>query len=182
LDQTPWDFSKMISKQKGQVNIYFLVSIALFISLSVYLVYLLISFYPAKGETIRINSLYTKSYTLSELMLKDPGYPESWNDHNLERMGLASEYYVINSTKLDYLRIMCDPLNPSSRNRLYNASGLTNEFLMVTITYLNGTSVLNCAPSGETELNTEYLRKRTAEISRIATLNHSIVQVNIYVG
>jgi len=172
----------MSREKKGQVNIYFLVSIALFISLSVYLVYLLISFYPAKGETIRINSLYAKSYTISELMLKDTGFPENWNENNIERIGLASEPYIINTTKLDHLRNMCNPLNQSSRNRLYNASGLANEFLIVTINYLNGTSILQCAPSGEAELNAEYIRTRTAQVSRIATLNKSIVQVSIYVG
>jgi hypothetical protein len=172
----------MSGEKKGQVNIYFLVSIALFISLSVYLIYLLITFYPAKGETIRINSLYTKAYTISELMLKDPGYPENWNENSLQRIGLASEYYVINSTKLDLLRTLCDPLNPDSRTRLYNASGLSNEYLIIIINYLNGTSVMQCAPSGEAEIDAEYLRKRTAQISRIATFNKSIVQVNIYVG
>jgi hypothetical protein len=172
----------MSKEKKGQVNIYFLVSIALFISLSIYLVYLLLTFYPAKGESIRINSLYSKAYTISELMLKDPGYPDDWNENNLERIGLSSVPYEINLTKLNQLKNMCSPYNLTSKQRLYDASGLYNEYLVITITEMNGTSLMQCSPSGETDTNADYLKKRTAQLSRIATVNNRIVEVTIYVG
>lgn len=172
----------MIGKKKGQVNLYFLVSIALFISLSLYLVYLLIGFYPAKGETIRINSLYSKAYTISELMIKDPGYPEDWNENTLERIGLASTPYEINSTKLSRFSNLCSQPDPLSRERLLNSSGLFDEYFIITMAYLNGTSVLTCSTSGETTLDSEYLRKRTAQISRIVSLNNQTIDVKIYVG
>ena len=172
----------MAKDKKGQVNIYFIISVMLFISLSIYLVYLLMSFYPSKGEAMRINALYGKAYTISELLIKDEGYPADWNEHNIERIGLSSIPYELNSTKISRSKNMCDPYNQTSRERIYNSSGLLDEFFVINIAYLNGTSIVQCSPSGDIEKNSEYLRKSTSQVKRIATLNGEIIEVEVYVG
>jgi hypothetical protein len=172
----------MPGKIKGQINIYFLISVSLFISLSVYLVFLLLNFYPAQGETIRINSLYSKAYTISELMLKDSGYPDDWNPENVERIGLASAPYELNATKINRLSLMCSPFNESAKIRLLNSTGLTDEMLAFTITYLNGTTILSCSPFGEAGINATLAQKRTAQMSRIVSFNRQLAEVTIYVS
>ncbi len=140
------------------------------------------SFYPSKGEAMRINALYGKAYTLSELLIKDDGYPLDWNENNIERIGLSSIPYELNLTKINRLKNMCDPYNTTSRDTIYNSSGLSDSFFVINIAYLNGTSIIQCSPSGDSEKNPAFLRKRTAQVKRIATLNGEIVGVGVYVG
>jgi hypothetical protein len=177
-----WGSSNMPQKKIGQVNVYFIISVMLFISLSIYLVYLLMSFYPSKGEAMKINALYGKSYSISELLIKDEGYPADWNENNIERIGLSSIPYELNFTKLSRFKKMCDPYNKTSREIIYNSSGLSDSFFIINIAYLNGTSIIQCSPSGDIEKNPEFLRKRTAPVKRIATLNGEIVEMEVYVG
>ena len=92
--------------KNGQVNVYFLMSIALFISLSIYLIFILIDYYPAKSESIRINSLYSKAYSLSELLIKDEGYPVNWDETDIERIGLASESYILDPSKIRWVHFL----------------------------------------------------------------------------
>ena len=172
----------MANEKKGMVNIYFIISITVFISLSIYIIFSMFSFYPSRAESIRINSLYSQAYTLSEFLVKDPGYPEDWNYTSIERLGLASVPYELNMTKIDGLRSFCDPLNYTTRNRLANISGLLQEYEIIKIDYLNGTNVLTCSPWGDIETNASYLTQRTAEVKRLAVIDNKTVLVDIYVG
>ena len=160
---------------KGQVNIHFIISTVLFVSLSIYLVYLIIDFYPTHSKNIKSDILYSKAYSISELLIKDKGYPENWNENNFERIGLASEPYSLNSTKIIEFEKICNSTNLTKIQKLRDSFGLGNYNFVVEINYLNDTNVMKCEPAG---------RKigKEVEIKRIATLNKNFVEVIVYVG
>ncbi|MBN2094913.1 MAG: hypothetical protein JW727_02600 [Candidatus Aenigmarchaeota archaeon] len=168
-------------REKGQVNVYFLVSVAVFISLSIYLVFIMVSFYPSKAESIRINSLYGKAYSISEFLVKDEGYPEDWGEDSVTRLGISSVPYEINATKLAALNSLCSRSDPEHVERLLNSVGLYNEDVLISIAYLNGTYLLQCSAPGN-EVNPESIKRRSALVSRISTFENEIVEVSIYVG
>ncbi|MGC9310854.1 MAG: hypothetical protein ACP5E4_03995 [Candidatus Aenigmatarchaeota archaeon] len=172
----------MIPKKPGQVNVYFMISIALFVSLSVYLLYFMINYYPSKYDSIRLNSLQSKAYVISELLVKDGGYPPEWSESDVLRLGIASDFYELNQTKISRLESLCEQFNEEKRRRLFNATGLEDQELEIDIYYMNLTPVLECRPTGNTSMEAEYLKKRVAEIKRIATLEGEIVEVIVYVG
>jgi hypothetical protein len=170
-------------KSRGQINVYFLISIALFISLSIYLIYVVLSYYPSKSETIRMNSLNTKAYIISELIIKDEGFPENWDEDNLKRLGLASNMLELDKRKLEELEKICNSKSLEKLERLRSATGLHNEDLSVEILYMNSTrdTALDCKPFGALA-ESPYLQRRTAMIKRVAMLEGEFVEVRVYVS
>ena len=160
---------------KGQVNIHFVIGTLIFVSLSIYLVYLTMSFYPEHSENIRSDILYTKAYLISELLIKSEGYPENWNKDNFERVGLASKPYLLDSAKLAEFNEVCNSTNITKIQKLKDSFGLERENLIVEIKYLNNTDVMECKPVGK-KIGT------TAYIKRMVILNNNFVEVNVYVG
>lgn len=168
--------SKKEVKFKGQVNIYFIVSTVLFISLSVYLIYTIIGFYPTYSNDIHSDVLYSKAYSVSELLIKDKGCPDYWNETNFERIGLANKPYSLNPAKvIEFEKICNSTTNLTKIQKLRDSFGLETENLVVEINYLNNTNVIRCEPAGKKVGTTAYIK-------RIATLNNEFVEVIVYIG
>lgn len=171
----------MSRKTIGQINVYFLISSAIFISMTIYLIYALVSFYPERGESVRINSLYSKAYLLSELMIKDQGYPENWDESSVARLGIASSQYELSRAKIAKMQSMCDSPDTAVTDRLLGSCGLADEIMEVRIEYLNGTSAMDCNPF-KRDFENVYEGSRFAKMTRVATLEGEIVEVTIYVS
>jgi len=171
----------MKGKKSGQINVYFILSSAIFISMVIYLIYALVDFYPERGQNIRINSLYSKAYLLSELMIKDQGYPQTWDENNILRLGLASSPYELSRVKITRMQSMCDSTNPAVIARLLNSSGLPDERMMVTIEDLDENKVLDCNPF-KRDYENLFQGSRVAKITRVVTLDNKTVKVTIYVS
>lgn len=167
--------------RKGQINVYFLLSAAIFISMVIYLIYAIANFYPERGESIRINSLYSKAYVLSELMIKDSGSPEGWDENSIMRIGLASPPYKLSREKVSRMQNMCNSSSNDTVERLSKSCGIVDEVLAVNIDYLNGTRVMGCNPFRR-DFESAYEKSRFAKITRVATLDGEIVEVTVYVG
>lgn len=162
-------------RRKGQVNIHFIVSTTLFIVLVIYLINIILNFYPSYTSNYETDVLYSKAYSVSELLLKNKGYPDNWNSDDFERVGLASEPYSLNLSKIDELEEICNTTNLTKKNRFLDSFGLQNNNLMVDIIYVNGTQVLDCS-MGPKPL------ERKAKVERLAELNGNIVRVAIHVS
>ena len=166
----------MVTNFKGQVNIYFIISTILFVSLSIYLISIIIEIYPTHQNDISSDVWYSKAYSVSELLIKDSGYPKDWDETNFERIGLASEPYSLNSTKINEFEKICNSTtNLTKIQKFRDSFGLENNNLVVEINYLNNTNIIKCKPTGEKV-------GATARIKRIATLNNKLVEVIVYVG
>ncbi|MCK4730664.1 MAG: hypothetical protein KAT28_05080 [Candidatus Aenigmarchaeota archaeon] len=162
-------------KNKGQVNIPFTISLFVFIGLTVYLISSIIGYHPSHSEAIKSDILYSKAYSISELLIKDKGYPGNWEENNFRRVGLASEPYLLNSSKIAELEKICNSTNITNIRKLRESFGLMDENLNVEIKYLNGTGIGGCFPGSK-------IAGRSAYVKRICVLNDELAEVVVYVG
>ncbi|OQX86451.1 MAG: hypothetical protein B6D55_06070 [Candidatus Omnitrophica bacterium 4484_70.2] len=147
----------------------------MFLGIIIYLMSVLLNFSPFYVEDAKLDILYAKAYQVSELLMKHPGHPYNWTFNNFNRVGLVSQPNILNLSKVDELRKICNSNNVTVNNWLLDSFGLQDNGLSVEITYLNGTSILNCFPGGES-LDTK------ASIKRIGVLNGLLVEVRVYVS
>lgn len=161
-------------KNKGQVNIPFTLSLFVFVGLTIYLISSIIGYHPSHSEAIKSDVLYSKAYSISELLIKDEGYPANWNENNFRRIGFASEPYLLNSSKIIELEKICNSTNITNIKKLRESFGLMDENLNVEIKYLNGTGIGECFPN--------KIAGRSAYVKRISTFNNELVEVIVYVG
>ena len=162
-------------KFRGQINIYFIISTFLFISLSLYLISVIIGRYPEYQNNMNYDVLYSKAHSVSELLIKDSGYPENWNSDNFGRVGLASKPYTLDSTKINEFKKICNSTNKTKIQKIIDSFGLENNNFVVEINYLNNTNIMKCKFAGKKI-------GKTAQIKRIASLNNKFVEVIVYLG
>lgn len=160
---------------KAQINIHFIISLVIFLGVVIYLIHVLLTSYPLYDRDIKSDLLYAKAYQVSELLIKSPGYPKDWNSTNFERVGLISEPYLLEQSKISELEKICNTTNLIQNKKFLDSFGLADNILSIDINYLNGTRVLECHPGGE-------ILNRKASIKRISVLGDSLVEVWIYVG
>jgi len=162
-------------KNKGQVNIPFTLSLFIFVGLTIYLISSIISYHTTHSEAIKSDVLYSKAYSISELLIKDEGYPANWKEDNFNRIGLASEPYSLNSSKLVELEKICNSTNITNIKKLRESFGLVDENFNIEINYINGTPVGNYFPGNK-------IAGRSAYVKRIGNLNDELVEMTVNVG
>ncbi|OYT43125.1 MAG: hypothetical protein B6U88_01830 [Candidatus Aenigmarchaeota archaeon ex4484_56] len=159
---------------KGQINFDFIFSVTIFIILITYLFVQIFNNYPTQIGLSKSNYFFSEAYRVSELLIKDEGYPNDWNETNVERLGLSSEPYILNNSKLTELDKLCDVLSLTKIQKIKESLDIDG-LLAVKISYINGTNILNCDLAGG-KLN------RLSHVKRVAIYNNSVVEVNVYVG
>ena len=132
------------AKNKGQVNLYFIISVVLFLTLSIYLIFMLISYNNSFREDMLSNVLYSKSVSVSELLIRDLGYPADWNSSNFERIGLASNPYILDPTKITELEKICNSSDLTKFKKLKKAFGLVDEDLSLKLIIWIQTAQMYC--------------------------------------
>ncbi len=162
-------------KNKGQVNIPFTMSLFVFIGLTIYLISSIIGYHPSHSEAIKSDVLYSKAYSISELLIKDEGHPSNWDENNFKRIGLASEPYRLNSLKLTELEKICNSTNIANIKKFRESFGLMDNNLNIEINYINGTLIEDYYPGNK-------IAGRSAYVKRICVLNDELVEVIVYVG
>ncbi len=161
---------------RGQVNLHFIVSVVIFLGVVIYLIHVLLTSSSFYREDVESDILYAKAYQVSELLIKDKGYPANWNETNFDRIGLVSEHHLLNQSKINEFEKICSSTTDLAKiQRLRDSFGLESENLVVEINYLNNTNVIKCKPTGKKVGTTAYIK-------RIATLNNNFVEVKVYVG
>ncbi len=160
---------------RGQVNLHFIVSVVIFLGVVIYLIHVLLTSSSFYGEDTESDILYAKAYQVSELLIKDKGYPANWNETNFDRIGLVSEHHLLNQSKINELEKICTSTNITKKRKLLNSFSLEDNSLSIEINYFNGTNVLECFPGGES------LNKR-AGIRRIGVLDGLLAEVKVYVS
>ncbi len=110
-------------KHKGQLNIEFIVDVAIFSSIVLAVVTLTISNIPRTYRIHNENYVKSRMYEISELLLFDKGSPENWGDlsnlNDVKRFGLSTgENYYLNMTKINKLLDFCN----------HNYTGILSKF------------------------------------------------------
>lgn len=142
---------------KGQVNVEFIVSFLVFLSILSFVSFKIISNYPEfRKETIK-NFMISKAYQISHILIYDDGYPPDWNLSNVEMIGLTSGVpYILNYNKI--LELNC---NETEYQKIKSIFGVERLDLIINITY-NGTPLSTCSPTHISLVRPKYWIERFA--------------------
>ncbi|MFH0832563.1 MAG: hypothetical protein V1900_02500 [Candidatus Aenigmatarchaeota archaeon] len=155
---------------KAAINIEFLISVFLFLSVIVSTTIVVErELFPLEERSL-LEDLKARSHYISSMLLFDNGFPENWNSSNVKRLGLSSgENYILNMSKINELNKTC-----STSYKTFKGLLSVREDVELGIRYLDGESLLNCnAPEGNVRLFTE----RSCIINgRIAIMNVTVIR------
>ncbi len=164
---------------KGQFTIEFIVSTMLFIAIIVYTMTTVSNSIPVFKSQHRINELKSIAYQISEVVMFTDG---SWDVNPIRpvSIGLGADYYVLNSTRLQYFNMSCSNDYSNILKALnFDVSELV-EFQRyeswvlfkkkcVTISMLNSTGFITCRPPKGSDCDSRLLQNTTiGEITRYA--------------
>jgi len=146
---------------KAQVGFEQFAALLLFVSSTSFLIYQILSYYPAYINEVKRQSLFSEAYQISELLVNDVGQPANWNLENVLRIGLLDETLnktnVVSISKVKYANKTCVESYSSFKQLL----DLKNDINFVV--YLEGKVIANCSrPLGE----------RAVKISRIISFSN----------
>ncbi len=127
---------------KGIINIDFIVSILVFVSTLSFVAISIISRIPLFHHEAYTDDLRSRTYQVSHLLLFDRGWPENWNEANVERIGLSIEPYILNRSKIDSLEILCS----NSYEKVNSLLADINTVVTINITLSDGNQILSCGP------------------------------------
>jgi hypothetical protein len=77
---------------KGQLTLDYVLSIIIFITLTSYIIFQLLMVVPKFVREVRVQNLRGEAFSISEILLNDPGEPINWHEVGVvERIGLLDE-------------------------------------------------------------------------------------------
>lgn len=76
---------------KGQLTLDYVLSIIVFITLISYIIFQLLMIVPKFSREVRMQNLRGEAFSISEILLNDPGEPINWDVGTVERIGLLDE-------------------------------------------------------------------------------------------
>jgi len=166
---------------KGQVNIEFILSVAIFIIVIATLSFNIINTVPLFHAESANEIKKSKSFQVSELLVKDTGYPPDWHlrgIENADRLGLRmtnGDQSVLDWDKVTTLSYYCSP-GTGSYDTVVEKLGLNaKDRLLINITDLNGQSVMECFPPAISEKEPIFW------IYRFGLINGWIVRIKVAV-
>ena len=160
---------------KGVVNIEFIFSVFIFtVTIIFVLISLASSLAPLHKDAVT-DSVRSKVYQMSELLLFDEGDPKNWQAipsiNSINRIGLSTgEKYSISQGKITKLQALCNTNYADVVKRFFGDESLRLE---IEITNSAGLEILDCGVVG----NPQFSIKRTAFIDS----TKEIVEINIAV-
>jgi len=99
-------------KQNGQLNIEFIIDVALFSAIIFVIVGIIISEIPRAYSIHEENYVKSKTYQISEILLFDRGDPINWTSESMDkikRFGFSSgKNYYVNMTKINKFLNFCN--------------------------------------------------------------------------
>lgn len=152
-----------MSNMKAQINYETLVSLTLFVSAIIYLIYEMVTFYPSYAKDLNKEVLYAEAYQISQILINDAGEPRDWFNSisTARRIGLLNESYntlnLLSLRKVITFNSTCNsnyPLVKSLIGARYNFG--------VILRLSNGTIILNCGSA---------IGENAMKISRVVSLD-----------
>jgi hypothetical protein len=122
--------------KKAQVNLEFIISVAVFISTLTFITVNVMNIFPTFQSEINKDILKSKAWQISEILFKK-GYPENWeNLDEVAMLGFSTDkYYVLNKTKLTVIN-QCDSTSYDKIRELLNLD--IREDFIINITLIEG--------------------------------------------
>ncbi len=165
---------------KGQFTIEFVVSAMLFVAIIVYIMTTVSGSIPLFKSQHRTNELKSIAYHISEVMVFSKG---SWDADPIRpiSIGLGADYYVMNSTRIQYFNMSCSNSYSNILKALNFDVEEEREFQKyeswalfkkkcVGISMRNSTGFIACYPPKDSDCDVRLSQNTTiGEITRYAT-------------
>jgi hypothetical protein len=143
-----------MQKGKGQINIEYIVSLTVYITLATYIAFQLSQQTPIYLRAVREEYVKSETYQLSELLTNNVGEPENWYTlwpsapNNIKRLGLSEgiKTNVLSVEKIDALDEICS----SDYNDVVDMLGIDTEDYQISIfvkDITNDIILLDCSPT-----------------------------------
>lgn len=92
---------------KGQFNIEYLVSLAIFIVILVFVSSQVAQVVPRLHSESTSNQLDAKGYRITDTLIKTNGEPDNWESSTPKSIGLAKEPYILSDAKITAFKNLC---------------------------------------------------------------------------
>lgn len=159
-------------RKKGQMNIEYVITMTLFITLVVYISFRLLNYTPSYTQAIRSEYLRSEAYQLSELLVNDVGEPSSWNTtwHTtpsaVKRLGLSegTKTNLLSVDKITTMEEMCTSAYGYVTGRL----GIDTNDYQISLFFRDSSSgsiLLDCSPVYTVSRQDVATIKRTVALS-----------------
>ena len=139
---------------RGQISVDYYVSVILFISFVIYILFQLTRFLPTYINAVQDQRIRVEAYQISELLMNDPGVPVDWenlsedNLGQIQRIGLSdgsqNKTNLVNIKKVRSLNTTCASVN--GYNILRGTMGTEYFFSIIMIDKSNGELLVSCSP------------------------------------
>lgn len=135
---------------RGILDIEFVLSITLFLSVIVFVSFVITGNIPVfHGESVN-EDLRARSYQISQLLMFDQGQPANWNPSNVQRIGLSTgTAYNLSSTKVSNLASLCSGVSGYNNVRSLLSLDTRND-VRISIVDEAGAARVNCSRSRTT--------------------------------
>lgn len=137
-------------KGKAQINLEYIVSLTLFITLSVYIAFQLAQRTPSYINALHMEYIQSEAYQLSELLINDGGEPSNWEKiwdsmpSGVKRLGLSTgeRANLLSTNKINKLDDIC-----TNYEDVVNRLGITDyQISMFIKDSKSGVILLDCSP------------------------------------
>lgn len=98
---------KLALKSKGQISLDYIISLVVFMTITLYIAFQVMRFAPLYLKEIREETLRSEAYQVSELLINDPGLPKYWDSlqvsqrDTIKRLGLSDNSSRMNLVSID---------------------------------------------------------------------------------
>jgi len=173
---------------KGQLTIEYLISFIIFIGLIAYIYLSYSANIPSFIEEVKKEDTRSKAFQLSEVLINDPGEPETWDETTVERVGLldqsSNRQNLISQVKINELRDLTgSPCNDIGYDKLKSKLSMDKEFSVIIseIDTSNGNRnpLYNCFPPSPIigAINTTLIRVIAVNDSGTLTSAEIVIQM-----
>lgn len=140
--------------KKGITNFEFVLAVFVFLSTISFVAVSIINEVPALHDKSVEDIAKSKTYYISQMLIFDKGFPETWTNETVERPGLSTGTpYILSPSKITNFQNLC-----ADTQKLRNLIG----DIEINITKQDGTPVLFCKTSN---LPIQLKIKRSAVLS-----------------
>ncbi|MFA4819996.1 MAG: hypothetical protein WC613_03505 [Candidatus Aenigmatarchaeota archaeon] len=167
---------------KGVVEIEFVISVFVFITTVSFVTGIVISNLPVFHSASTSETLKSKSWQYSEMLLFDEGAPLDWQlpDKDIKRIGLSTgSRYFLDESKIIKLYDLCSVGYAAVKDKL----GVdTRNDIVIEVSYLDGSpvasSVTVCGPNVITQIRPSF---QTVRLGVLNTADRPIVRIKVII-
>ncbi len=147
---------------KAQLSFEYYISLIIFIVFVTYLFFQLLNYAPNYFNEVKLQRLRSEAYQISELLVNDAGYPDTWDSGDAKRLGLLDQSQnkinFLSWNKITKFNDMCKSSYISIRNLL----GAEDNLKILLVDKNTQSSLIDCSAPDNPGRNRADIRRTVA--------------------